>query len=318
VPNRQSVTGSELFIVDNSEEDWKVVRYLRDWAQISKAFDIASAYFEIGSLLALDGEWQKVGKIRILMGDEVSARTRKAFQLALSTIEQRLDVSIEAEKRQNDFLEGVPAIAEAIKAGQIECRIYRKDKFHAKAYITHSKMEVVGSAALVGSSNFTYPGLTENLELNVQITGTPVAVLQEWFEQHWTQAENVTLDLLRVIERQVAQHAPFEVYAKALSEFFQGHELTASEWERHQSVIYPLLAPYQREAYHGLLKRAQRWNGAFLCDGVGLGKTYVGLMLIERLIVHDRLNVALFVPKAARESVWENTISARLPHLLGK
>ncbi|MGH8544863.1 MAG: hypothetical protein ACREX3_14795 [Gammaproteobacteria bacterium] len=42
---------------------------------------------------------------------------------------------------------------------------------------------MVGSSALVDSSNFTFPGLTENIELNVQTTGRPVAVLQEWFEE---------------------------------------------------------------------------------------------------------------------------------------
>ena len=29
MPHRVSKTGSELFIVDNSDEDWKVLRYLR-------------------------------------------------------------------------------------------------------------------------------------------------------------------------------------------------------------------------------------------------------------------------------------------------
>ena len=80
MPKKTSVTGSELFIVDNSEEDWKAVRYLHDWCQLSKSIDIATGYFEIGALLALDGEWQKVDGIRLLMGDEVSKRTEKAFE----------------------------------------------------------------------------------------------------------------------------------------------------------------------------------------------------------------------------------------------
>jgi SNF2 family DNA or RNA helicase len=129
--------------------------------------------------------------------------------------------------------------------------------------------------------------------LNVQITGSQVAVLQEWFDEHWDNAEDVTPELLKVIERHIQDYSPFDVYAKSLHEFFKGHELTATEWERNHSAIYKILAPYQREGYHALLKRADRYRGAFLCDGVGLGKTYVGLMLIERLIVHDRLKVAL-------------------------
>jgi len=60
MPCRTSKTGSELFIVDNSDVDWKVLRYLHDWCQISKAIDIATGYFEIGALLGLKDEWQKV------------------------------------------------------------------------------------------------------------------------------------------------------------------------------------------------------------------------------------------------------------------
>src|SRR5947209_13675627 len=201
MPKRTSKAGSELFIVDNSEVDWKVLRYLHDWCQLSKGIDIATGYFEIGALLSLKDEWQKVDQIRILMGDEVSKRTRDAFAKGLANVKHRLDASLEAEKTKNDFLAGVPAIVEAIRSGKILCRVYRKEKFHAKAYITHARMEVIGSSALVGSANFTYPGLTENIELNVQITGGPVTALQEWYEEHWAGAEDVTAEVLHVIER---------------------------------------------------------------------------------------------------------------------
>jgi hypothetical protein len=78
MPKRTSTTGSELFIVDNSEENWKVLRYLHDWCQISKAIDIATAYFEIGSLLALNGEWQKVDQIRILLGGNMFWKRKRS------------------------------------------------------------------------------------------------------------------------------------------------------------------------------------------------------------------------------------------------
>ena len=318
MPKRTSITGSELFIVDNSHDDWKAIRYLRDWCGLSKAIDIATGYFEISSLIALDGEWQKADKIRILMGDEVSLRTKRAFEQGLASVVNRLDESIEVEKEKNDFLTGVDAIAAALRSKKIECRVYRKDKFHAKCYLTHARQEVIGSFGLVGSSNMTYPGLTQNVELNVQITGSPVAVLQEWYEEHWDGAEDVTPEILKTIDRHIQQFTPFEVYAKALQEFFRGHELTASEWEEHESKVYPRLARYQKEAYQGLMKRASRFNGAFLCDGVGLGKTFVGLMLIERLIYHDRKKVLLLVPKSGRESVWETNLRKYLPGLFGR
>jgi len=314
MPKRESSrAGSELFIVDNREDDWKAQRYLHDWCQISKAIDIATGYFEIGALLGLGQEWQKVDKLRILMGDEVSKRTKKAFESGLRNIADRLDKSIEQEKEKNHFLTGVPAIVEAIKSGKIECRVYRKDKFHAKAYITHGRMDVVGSSALVGSSNFTHPGMTQNIELNVQITGTPVAVLQEWYEEHWEAAEDVSLDILKVVERHTHDYQPFDIYTRSLQQYFSGHEETATEWEQNTSRIYPVLAKYQRDGYGSLIKRANKYGGAFLCDGVGLGKTFIGLMLIERFVQHENKNVALFVPKAAKGPVWERELQKRLP-----
>jgi superfamily II DNA or RNA helicase len=326
MPKKKSaVTGSELFIVDNSEDDWKVQRYLRDWCQLSRQFDIATGYFEIGALLALEGEWQKVDKIRILMGDYVSGRTHKAFLQASEAnwkrIKKGLDDSLEYAKDANPFLAGVPGIVEALRSGKIECRAYTKDKFHAKAYITHARLEVVGATALVGSSNLTVPGLTENIELNVQITGTPVAVLQEWFEEHWSEAEEVTPEILKLVERHVAEYTPFEVYAKALHDLFADSAYTGEEWEvlgpeRHGSKVFPKLDRYQQEGYKNLLRIAEQYRGAFLCDGVGLGKTFVGLMLLERLVVHDRRRVALIVPKSGREPVWEKTIRKYCPELL--
>lgn len=307
--------GQDLFIVDNSDEQWKALRYLRDWCEIAKAMDIATGYFEIGSLLALDGQWQKLDGIRILMGDEVTKRTHQAFQEALLGVEQKLDVSMEREKEKNDFLSGVPAIVDALQSGKITCRVYKERKFHAKAYITHARMDVIGSTALVGSSNFTYPGLTDNVELNVRIRND-VEELQAWYEKYWDESEEVTPEILKVIERHTREYSPFEVYMKSLFEFFQGHEMTAGEWEHSESRMYPIIDHYQKEGYHALMKMAEQFNGAFLCDSVGLGKTFIGLMLIERLL-RDRKRVALMVPKSARVPVWEAKIKQFLPGLSG-
>ena len=221
-------SGRDLFIVDNSVSGWTGLRYLEEWAGIAKGFDIATGHFEIGALLALDHHWQNLDKIRILMGAEVTHRTRKALLDAVQKhVVDVLDGSIEANKDSNPFLNGVPAILEALRSGQIECRVYDRDKFHAKAYITHAKLEVVGSQALVGSSNFSVPGLTKNIELNVQIqSAREVAQLQEWFEAHWKDASPVTDAVIETISRHTRLYTPFEVYAKALQEFFRGHELT--------------------------------------------------------------------------------------------
>ena len=302
------------FIVDNSDSTWKVKNYLSEWCELSDSIDIATGFFEIGALLSLEGKWQQLREIRILMGDQVSQRTKKAFQEGLEKIISKLDQSIEKEKEKNDFLEGVPAIVDAI-GKTIKCRVFRPKKFHAKAYITHPKFDVLAPTALVGSSNFTLPGITRNVELNIQIH-QKVEALQEWFDRYWENADPVNDEILKTIQRHTTEHSPFEIYVKSLYELFRGHELTGEEWELKESKIYPVLDKYQRDGYHNLMKIASRYNGAFLCDGVGLGKTYIGLMLIERLVLKDNRRVVLVVPKSARKSVWESKIKKYMPELL--
>lgn len=317
--SKRENTGGDLFIVDNSDSDWKVRQYLHDWTEIASTIDIATGYFEIGALLALDGQWQKLDGLRILLGDEVSGRTKKALlRAAASNALKRLDASIEDEKKSNDFLDGVDGIVDGLRAGKIRCRVYSKEKFHAKAYINHARQAVIGSAALVGSSNFTTPGLTDNVELNIQVRGREVELLQEWYEKHWNDAEELSDDVLKVVERHAREYPPFDVYAKALHEYFRGGgSLNPDDWDLRQSKLFPQLDRYQQDGYRNLLKIAAKYNGALLCDGVGLGKTYIGLMLIERFAVLERKRVLLLVPKSGRDTVWGPEIARKLPHLNG-
>ena len=58
-------TGGELFVVDNSVSGWTGLRYLREWCELATSFDVATGFFEIGALLDLDSDWQKLDKVRI-------------------------------------------------------------------------------------------------------------------------------------------------------------------------------------------------------------------------------------------------------------
>ena len=314
-----------LYIVDNLDDEQSVKKYLREWCPISKQMDIATGYLEIGGFLALDCEWQKIDKIRIIMGNEVTKRTRDVINQAVESILTKVKDSIDHEQEKNEFLIGVPAILEALKTGKIECRVYDRSKFHAKAYITYfrdeykakfpASMNIPEGYALVGSSNFTKPGLTQNIELNVQIRDD-VDQLQGWFEKQWKDAEDITQAILEVIEMHCKEYSPYDVYLRSMYEFFKGREETISEWENNDSVVYKCLSQYQKDGYNSLVEIANRYSGAFLCDGVGLGKTFVGLMLIERFVKKERRNVVLMVPAAARISVWETTIKKYIPEIL--
>ncbi len=74
--SKPRVNDEPLFIVDNAPGGRTGHEYLRQWCQISSGIDVATGYFDIDALLDLNGEWQQVDEIRILMGDEVSGRTK--------------------------------------------------------------------------------------------------------------------------------------------------------------------------------------------------------------------------------------------------
>ena len=319
------MTHKSLYIVDNSTDVNSVKSYLSQWCSISKQMDIAAGYFEIGGLLCLDQDWQKLDKIRIILGSETTKRTKELIEESVSAIIEHFRQSIEKEQEKNEFLVGVPAIIEAIKSGKIECRVFDSNKFHAKAYITYFReeyrdqfipaMNIPSGYALVGSSNFTKAGLTKNIELNVQIKDD-VEQLQEWYEKHWEIATDITDAILKIIENHCREFSPFDVYMRSMYELFKRREESVSEWETNDSVIYKELSQYQKDGYNSLVQIADKYNGAFLCDGVGLGKTFIGMMLIERFVKKERKNVVLIVPASARVSVWEVTIQKYIPEIL--
>ena len=122
---------SNLYIVDNATEDLSVKKYLSEWCSISKQMDIATGYLEIGGLLSLDGDWQRLDKIRIILGNEVTKRTKDVIDATVAAFINHMKDSIDQEQERNEFLLGVPAILEAMKRRKIECRVYNANKFHA-------------------------------------------------------------------------------------------------------------------------------------------------------------------------------------------
>jgi len=308
----KSSMAEKLSVIIDNRADNTVLRALQRLLPNLQQMDVATGVFEVGSFLLLEGLWQDLDRIRILMGHETTKTTKKVIVEALL---KTSNDSIEREKERDDALTGLPAVRDAIAKKNILLRTYSKAKFHAKSYLMESKEATPVDFAIVGSSNVTRPGLTENLELNLFSTDQAhIESLRKWYDEVWKEGEDVSPELLNVIDPHLKEYAPFTVYAKALYEFFAGREKTQDEWELTESVLYQKLSQYQKDGYHRALQIAEQWRGALICDGVGLGKTFIGLMLLERFI-HEGKQVLLVVPKSAQESVWEANIRRYLePH----
>lgn len=300
-------------IIDNRDNN-TALEALKSLLPESNELDVATGYFEIGSLLALDTYWNSLEKIRIVMGDETTKRTRKEL---VESLRRMSDESIEKEKEKDDALRGLYAVKAGLDNKQIEAKIYSIAKFHAKLLLMKLKKPHLSNYGIVGSSNFTEPGLCRNVELNLLTSNQlQLDALQDWFEKHWSEAEDVKDEVLKVIEPHIKLYSPFEVYVKALYEYFLGKEVPTSAWEETESKLYPILDELQQIGYRQALWIAENWGGALVCDGVGFGKTYIGLMLIEKFI-HERKRVLLIVPKSARVSVWEKRLKQYLPEEYG-
>ena len=205
----------KLPVILDNRGDNTVVNALRRLLPNLQRMDIATGVFEVGAFLLLEDLWRSLSGIRILMGDETTRRTRREI---VQGLREASHDSIEREKEREDALSGLPAVREAIAAGRIAVRVYSKAKSHAKSYLMESHDTSPVDFAIVGSSNFTRPGLTENLELNLFSTDqVHIENLRRWYQELWAEADDVREDILRTAK---AQHLVF------LTSFLRGHAVS--------------------------------------------------------------------------------------------
>jgi SNF2 family DNA or RNA helicase len=283
-----------------------MLKCLRSIMVEGSKLDIITSSFEVATLLQLD-HWQSTEKIRILVGHPAKIENRQVF---LQNLFKNNEHSIENAKLQDDSLVGLADVRDALTSGKIEIRGYLKDKLHASAYLVYNHADTLGG--IIGSSNFTFNDLNYGIELNASVTPEGSKEISRFFNLLFERAEDIGPEVIKQIERHIRPFTPYEVYLKSLHEYFRGREIPVGVWEQEYSKVYKILSDYQRDAYRQLLRIADRYQGALLCDGVGLGKTFVALMLIERMI-QERKRVVVVVPKSAREAVWETALQRYIP-----
>ncbi len=149
-------------------------RLLEDGAE--HPLDIATAYFSISGYRQLSAGLHRVGAFRLLLGSEPTTGSDVGIQLTdRQALLARLRGDVEATPFAAETLALVEDLIAFLRADKVEVRLFDEGFLHAKAYLFHQ--DVVGPnnrydrlrpyAAIVGSSNFTGPGLTSNRELNV-------------------------------------------------------------------------------------------------------------------------------------------------------
>ena len=174
-----------------------------------------------------------------------------------------------------------------IHDGKLEVRVYLGERLHAKAYILMAKNRTSGkSYGIVGSSNFTYSGLAQNSELNLQtLHQADINKLLDWFENLWKDAKDFQNNYKEIIDAcwvsdNYTQH---DVFLKALYHEHKEKLETPDDASTIWKKTLPPLHIFQDDAVGQGLVMFERYGGVILGDVVGLGKTYVGAALLRYL-----------------------------------
>src|SRR5271166_3945312 len=163
------------FVIDN--QNHRMADALNELLaqSIGKPLDIATAYFAISGYRLVKEGLHQVGAFRLILGAEPHAGSDLGLRPNAEALKKRLHGDLDAEPFTEATLTLVEELIAFLRADKVEVRLYDKGFLHAKAYLFHQ--DNVGPhnradrlrpfAAIVGSSNFTGPGLAGNRELNL-------------------------------------------------------------------------------------------------------------------------------------------------------
>ena len=326
-----------------------------------RPLDIATAYFSISGYRLIRERLHQVGAFRLLIGSDPQTGADVGLKADTKALKARLKGDLEAEPFTPETLRLVEDLIAFLRADKVQVRLYSRGFLHAKAYLFHQ--DRVGPqnaadrlrpyAAIVGSSNFTGPGLVSNRELNLvhrvlppgedprdpeaagriayldeaggpagaevadaarraiksEVGARAITDLARWYEQRWAESADFKADLVELLDASkfgAKEYTPYEVYTKALYEYFK-EELGADARELGRSAVD--LAEFQEDAVKKARRILARYDGVLIADSVGLGKTWIGKKLLEDFAYHRRQK-AVVVCAASLRPMWQRELAA--------
>ncbi|MEO8493531.1 MAG: helicase-related protein [Planctomycetota bacterium] len=342
-----------------------------------KPADIATAYFTVSGYRLVKDALHGVGAFRLLLGSEPQSGRDVGLKPNAAAIKARLQGDLEAEPFSEATLRLVEDLIAFLRAEKVQVRLYDKGFLHAKAYLFHQDQVTADNlsdrlcpfAAIVGSSNFTGPGLQSNRELNLvhrvitpdesaidreavervgylqdvgwarspsrgdvphagraaspsyeevseasrrfiksEVGARAITDLMQWYETQWAESSDFKEELIDLLDSSkfgTKEYTPYEVYMKALLEYFRD-ELGEDSPELGRSAVE--LAEFQDDAVKKARRILARYDGVLIADSVGLGKTWIGKKLLEDFAYHRRQKALVICPASLRE-MWRKELS---------
>ena len=355
------------FVIDNQDHRLGNVLNALLAETAGKPCDVATAYFTVSGYRLVKDALHGVGAFRLLLGSEPQTGLDVGLKPNASAIKARLQGDLEAEPFSEETLRLVEDLIAFMRAEKVQVRLYEKGFLHAKAYLFHQDQVTADNlsdrlcpfAAIVGSSNFTGPGLQSNRELNLvhrvitpdesavdreaakrvgylydvghaasvrtdetaiaeagslrhaiksEVGSRAITDLMQWYETQWADSSDFKeemIDLLDSSKFGTKEYTPYEVYMKALLEYFRD-ELGEDSPELGRSAVE--LAEFQDDAVKKARRILARYDGVLIADSVGLGKTWIGKKLLEDFAYQRRQKALVICPASLRE-MWRKELS---------
>ena len=285
----------------------------------------ASGYFTLRPFL--DG----INKVRILIGIDVDKYIARAHQKGelffgaedevkeecLRMLRQDIEQSHYTKKVEDGMLQMVQDMID----GKLELRAHPSKKIHAKLYILYpdNYNQHAFGAAITGSSNLSGNGLgigdDKQYEFNVKLTQyDDVAFAKHEFELLWEEAKNVPInaeDYQGALDKTYLKGdvTPYELYIKMLMEYFSDRVLAVDQDDPFDMPEGYDKFEYQMDAVVEGYQKLIRYDGFFLADVVGLGKTVIATMIAKKFLIEngrDNTKILVVYPPAVEQN-WITT-----------
>jgi len=303
----------------------------------TRFFDVLVGYFRSSGFYQLYESIEPVAKTRILVGlgiDEESCRvidsyrqqtvldfdshsnSKKQFQENLlreiedsEESDQQLETGL---KKFIEFLQTDSPDTEGDKnkldnGKKLEIRAFPSRNIHAKVYIGRFAPDDRDYGFVItGSSNFSYSGLVANREFNVELRQRrDVEYALQQFEALWSESVDISADFVDTVQNKTWLNdrvSPYELYLKLIYEYMQEDINLQDNIETFLPEGFMLLH-YQQQAVIQALKKLEEYNGVFLADVVGLGKTFIAAQLLQQ--VKGRI---LVICPPVLKNYWEESL----------
>ena len=298
-------------------------------------FDILVGYFRSSGFYKMYESMENVEKTRILVGLNLDKKSVELIHEAkninqidfMSNAEtkkyysEEVNEEIEKSEDSKDVEIGIKKFIEFINSGKLEIRVYPHHPIHAKVYIMRkdlSKSEDYGKV-ITGSSNFSQSGLIDQLEFNVELKDSrDVRFAEEKFEELWRNSIEVNDEYIDKAKKSWIRDdiTPYELFIKCLYEYFQ-EEINQDNLNPSTLGLPPgfMKLQYQLHAVVRAEKILETYNGVFLSDVVGLGKTYIAAMLAKRLRGRKLVICPPVLIDNWEKVLWEFDVSAKIKSL---